>query len=72
MLTRERAKALVTKASQFPNWGSYSKHMTQDELGYVNDLFLTIRSGNISVAAIVGRIARGVDPETGEQITAIH
>jgi len=65
-MTPERARDLIRAQSQFPYWGNYSRFMTADERDQVMEAFRTAPSGNISVAAIVHRIARGADPATGE------
>ncbi len=69
MMTPERARDVIRSQSQFPYWGNYSRFMTTDELDQVMEVFRAAPSGNISVAAIVHRVARGADPSTGEIAT---
>ena len=65
-MTPERARDVIQAQSQFPYWGNYSRFMTTDEHDECLEVFRTAPSGNISVAAIVHRIANGLDPATGE------
>lgn len=64
----ERAKELQHLASQWPHWGNLSKFMTEGEKQQIDALWSVASdlNGNLSRASIVARIARGVDPITGE------
>lgn len=58
-LTPERAAEVRQKQSEFPYWGNYRKFMTAEEIAYVEELFRTDPSGNVTFASIVCRIMKG-------------
>lgn len=57
-MTPDRAREVIRAQSQFPYWGNYEKFMTADEVAHCRQLFENDRSGSITLAAVVQRIAR--------------
>lgn len=62
MLTQDRAKEVVRLQNQWPYWGNFSKFMTEDEITHVKYIFEHAKSGNVTFASIVYRIAHGSEP----------
>lgn len=62
MLTQDRAKEVRHQQNQFPYWGNYSKFMTEDEIAHVQYIWEHAKSGNVTFASIVDRIANGTEP----------
>lgn len=60
MLTQERAIEVTKQQAQFPFWGNYSKFMTEDEIWHVQHYWNNAKSGNVTFAAIVSCIAKGL------------
>lgn len=63
-MTPERAKEIIAAA----HWGNTSAVMTQDERAQLDRMWLIAsdRDGSLSRNSIIARIARGLDPVTGQ------
>lgn len=67
MISGKRAKEIKQKAAEFPFFGAYERFMTDREKKFLQKIWIQAsdRNGTLSRAAVLDRIARGVDPITG-------
>lgn len=56
LMTRERAKEIITSQSQWPYWGNFQRFMTADEINDIRRYWETL-PGNSSFASAIYRIA---------------
>lgn len=69
-ISPERAQEIERQAAQWPFWGNVSRFMTREEEEQIQALWVAASetNRNLSRASILNRIARGLDPISGEPL----